>query len=497
MMPAQKVTLDYAERLGVLLHTKRRINILVGGRASTKSTFIADLVLANASMGRRICCGREYQNSIDDSVHSLLSDEIERLEAPGFNIAKTEIQHASGGRAFYRGLARNITGLKGINCHILWIEEGETSSNETLKVLTTSIRASAKEVAVAKREGREVIVPDIYITMNRGSSKDAISQRFLKRAEKDLAKCGYYIDDLIQVVEINYDENPWFLESGLEVERADDERLLTKAGYDHKWGGDYSDTIENAIIEPQWFDDCVDAHLTLGFKPEGLEVISYDATGTGKDPGGWVKKHGSVFTHADEITVQDPNDNCDEALLITKREKPDAFIWDANGVGASLKRQITDALAEKKIDIHMFLSQSSVDKPKSVYDAGDINVFKAKTNGELFHNLRAQRYWNLRDRVYRTHLAVKAVREGAKVLFTNPDELVSFSSDIKVMAQLRSEICRIPQVPGRSKILIMSKENMGKEGIDSPNLADACMMALDVTSVRTSDNEDRTFTGWS
>ena len=492
-----KVNLDHAERLGVILHVHRRINILVGGRASTKSTFIADLVLANASKNLRICCSREYQNSIEESVHYMLKDEIERLGAPGFEVKRTEIDHASGGHIFYRGLARNIASLKGLNCHILWVEEGETLSDDTLRILTASIRVSAKEVAAAKREDRDAIVPTIYITMNRGSSKDAIAKRFLKRAETELAKCGYYIDDLVQIIEINHDENPWFHQSGLEQERADDERFLSPAAYRHKWGGEYSDTVENAIIEPEWFDNCVDAHELLGFKPEGIEVVSYDPTGTGKDPGALMKRHGSVFTFGEEYSQKDPNENCDKAMEYVARDKPDALVWDANGIGASLKRQITEALAGKKIEMYMFLSQSKVDSPDAIYDPGPIAVQKAKTNSELFHNRRAQRYWQLRDRAYRTYLAVRAVKEGTKVIFTNHDEMISFSSSMKVLPQLRAELCRIPQVPGRNKILIMSKDDMAKEGIESPNLADCCMMSMDVTGVKVRRrDEDRTFIGW-
>ena len=213
------VQIDHVDRLGILLRKPKRIKIIVGGRASTKSTFVADYVLDQVAHGIDWCCGREYQNSIDDSVHSLLSDEIDRLGFPGFEVLKTEINHSSGGRAFYRGLARNIASLKGIHTPRLWAEEGETLSENTLRVLTASIRVSAKEQQKAKEEGREAEFSEIWITMNRGSSKDAVSQRYLKRAESELARCGFYEDDLVMIVEINYDENPWFEGSGLEVER--------------------------------------------------------------------------------------------------------------------------------------------------------------------------------------------------------------------------------------------------------------------------------------
>ena len=421
----------------------------------------------------------------------MLRDEIERLEFPGFDIKRSEIDHSSGGHIFYKGLARNITSLKGIHCDILWIEEGEATSADTLKVLTASIRVTAKEQDQAKKEGREIKIPEIWITMNRGSSKDPIAQGLLSRAEKELARCGYYEDDLVTVIEINYNENPWFIGSGLEVERADDQEHLSTAAYEHKWLGAYSDTVENAIIEPEWFDACIDAHKVLGFKPEGIEVVSFDPFDGGKDAAALMHRHGSVFVNAKESREGRVNDCCDWALDYVQEVKPDAFIWDAGGVGAGLKRQITDSLSDKKIDIKMFEGQAMVDLPDSQYEPTLGNVMQAKTNRQAFLNRRAQRYWHLRDRIFRTYLAVRDSK------YTDPGELISFSSDIEILPLLRAEICRIPRKHnGTGKIQIMSKIEMRREGIDSPNLGDCGMMSMDILSIKTAPPK-LNFSGWN
>jgi len=282
-LSATNLEIECVDKLGVLIGTPKRIKILVGGRASTKSTFAADYVLSQVSSGYTWCCGREYQNSIDDSVHTLLLDEIERCGFEGFAPLKTEVPHASGGRAFYRGLARNITSLKGINAHGLWIEEGESLSEQTLKILTASIRISAKDVQKARETGEIAAVPEIWITMNRGSTNDPISKKFLSRAEKELTKCGYYEDDMVIIVQVNYDENPWFEESGLVQERLDDKKYMTTAEYDHKWHGAYSDSIPNSIIPVDWFNAAIDAHTKLGFKPVGAKIVSHDPSDLGPE----------------------------------------------------------------------------------------------------------------------------------------------------------------------------------------------------------------------
>src|SRR5690606_3272282 len=133
-------TLQIPEKLLPLLQTQKRIKLAVGGRGGGKSIAVADILIMLASHGKSICCGREFQNSIDDSVHSLMVGEIERLEAPGFNITNNRITHDSGGQIFYKGLARNPESLKSLSgVDVFWVEEAQTISEKSLKLLTPSV----------------------------------------------------------------------------------------------------------------------------------------------------------------------------------------------------------------------------------------------------------------------------------------------------------------------------------------------------------------------
>ncbi|MCK5611004.1 phage terminase large subunit [Candidatus Pacearchaeota archaeon] len=466
--------IECVNKLGVFLSKKKRVKILVGGRASTKSTFVADVVLSKVNEGQTWCCAREFQNSIDDSVHSMLIDEIGRCEFEGFSPSKTEIVHSLGGKIFYKGLARNITSLKGLNnLKGLWIEEGESLSADTIKVLTASVRLSAAEAKRMRERGELLEVPEIWITMNRGSSKDPIAQKFLKRAEKDLAKCGYYEDDNVMIMQINYTDIPrqWFLDSGLESERADDEKNLTQAEYDHKWHGHYSDTIENAIIKPEWFDACIDAHKKLGFKAEGQEKISFDPADVGSDPEALAYMHGRVVLEAISNDSKAIDDACDWAASFANEVQADVFLWDCDGMGIGLKRQVSDAFKGKKVTFDQFKGSQSPYSPDSIYQPLDNDSRKPKSNKESFLNQRAQCYWALRDSIRKTYKAVK------KGQYINPEELISFSSGITHLDVLRSELCSIPRKFGGSgKIQLMSKIEMLKMGITSPNIADCIMM---------------------
>lgn len=481
-MSASALKIECVDKLGPLISKPKRIKILVGGRASTKSTFVADYVLSKISEGERWCCAREIQNTIEDSVHILLSDEIERCGFNGFSVMASEITHLRGGRAFYKGLSRNITSLKGLNCKGLWIEEGEGLSSATIKVLTASVRVSAKDAQKAMESGEDITVPEIWITMNRGASKDPIAQKFLKRAEKELERCGYYEDDMLMIVQINYDENPWFLGSGLEQERLDDKEHMPTAEYDHKWHGAYSDSVDGAIIKPEWFDAAVDAHkidrLKKVFQPHGAIIAAHDPSDEGDDAKGFAVRHGSIIKAVKAKDTGEIDEGCDWATGLAIEYNSDWFVWDGDGMGAGLKRQVSTAFASKPIKYHMFrgsLSGIGQDNAKKVYmpQYGDENT-KPKTYAETFKNNRAQYYTDLATRFYNTYRCV------VRGEYISPDEMISIDSEgVDNLPVLRSEMCRVPKKDNANGLIqIMSKKDMKLLRIDSPNRSDSVMMCL-------------------
>ncbi len=473
-----QIQIKCLDKFGAFITKKKRVKIAVGGRASTKTTFIADKVLTDVTEGKIWCCAREYQNSIDESVYRTLCDEIERLGFEGFTIQSTIIKHSSGGYIFFRGLARNITSIKGMLSGVngLWIEEGENLSNNTLRVLTASLRNSAKDFDDMKNLGidiKDMVVPEIWVSMNRGSRGDPVSKKWLERAEPELARCQYYEDESLLIIEANYLDMPkeWFLGSGLEQERISDEATMTPAQYRHKWLGGYLESIENAIIQPEWFDACVDAHITLGFEPLGFEVCAYDPSDQGEDPAAIGYQHGSVVIDIREIKGKNIVDKTEQAIQYTIERKPDGFTWDCDGLGAGATYQIDEGLGKKKIKIEQFKGSFAADRPKSIYmPVNNVDAGKQKNNKETFVNWRSQFYTALADKMLKTYLAVKKEKK-----VYNSDELISFSSDIKDIHKLKTEVCRIPLKEG-GRIQILSKPEMKSLGIDSPNMTDVLMM---------------------
>lgn len=481
----KEVNIEYVQNLYPIFTKPKRIKIIVGGRGSAKSTGVCDYVVTKLSIGELWCCARENLNSIDESVHRTLLDEIDRLEIGGFTATRTSVSHLSGGRTFYRGLSRNITSLKSTLSGIdgLLIEEGEDITDNTLRVLTASVRLNAKD-SERLLAGEDVKTPEIIIIMNRGRRDGAIAKKWLSRADKELARCGYYEDDALMVVEMNYTDMPeeWFMASGLEVERLDDLEKLSQAAYDHKWGGHYLDEVENAIVKGEWFDACVDAHKLPKFKkmfePHGCKKAIHDPFDDGNDAASYVLTHGSIVLKVSSKTSGEIDECCDWATGQAINDNADWFIWDYDGMGTGLKRQVSIAFKGTHTKFHGFrgsLSGRAQDNADTLYQ-GDYNSEddrKPKKYQDTFKNNRAQYYILLANRIFNTYRCV------VKGHYVDPDDMISFDSEgIENIIDLRSQLTRVPRVANATGLeQIMNKKEMKSNGIDSPNEGDGVMMS--------------------
>jgi phage terminase large subunit len=465
-MPRVKIAIP--ERLGAVLLKPKQFKIIVGGRGGAKSRSVGQGLIRCATQRERIVCFREFQNSIEESVHSLLASQIKRLAVPGFSIQDKKIVHSSGGLFKFKGLARNIYSIKSFEGFLkAWCEEAQSLSEESIEILTPTIREPNSE---------------IWFTANLKSAADAFSQRFINHVYEELLDTRYFEDDQHIIIWINYDENPWFPET-LESQRLLDYERLPRTQYNHKWLGYFDDSVPGSIIPTEWFEAAINAHEKLGFEVRGVKVASHDPSDEGFDPKALAIRHGSLLEDVELLETLDVNEGCSWAIRRAIDENADLFTWDADGMGVSLKAQVRQSLKGKKIDYVMFKGSNAPDDANAIYQpeavaeeeaVTDQDKKKNKTNRQTFKNKRAQYYWRLRDRFYNTWLAVE------KNKYIDPDVLISISPNIKRLQQLKSEICRIPIKPNTSGLIqIMSKEEMKrKHKIDSPNMADVAMMSL-------------------
>lgn len=451
--------------------------MLVGGRGSGKSEGTGRIGTMKAQTERAdILCGREFQNSIEDSVHKLIKGIISKLKLKGFKVTDKKIDCVGGGGFRFKGFARNSGAIKSAqDFKYSWIEEAQDLSQKSIDDLLPTIRAAGSQ---------------LYFTANPQSSEDPFSQRFVVPYVDALNTKGFYEDDMHLIIKINWRDNPWHLE--LEPQRQWDFENLSRAKYDHIWEGDFNDSIEDALIMADWFDACVDAHKKLGFEPRGLIMAAHDPSDEGTDSKGYALRHGSVILAVEERETGNINEGCDWATGLALQHRVDAFTWDADGLGAGLLRDIKRTFDGKAMRVAAFKGSEGVDRPESTFEYEHdkeflIDVQNIRTNKQSLKNKRAQYYWELRKRVINTYNAV------VKHQYCDPDDMISFSSEMPLLNKLRSELCRIPVRPNKNGLFeLYTKEEMKtKFKIASPNLGDSVMMLMRQPHVMTTTGEGR------
>jgi phage terminase large subunit len=127
-----------------------RYKTFYGGRGGRKSWEVAHALVLRAYHGKKmILCTREIQNSIADSVLSLLSNTIEKLGLNDFFvIQKTTIIGANGSEFKFKGLnGLTIDSIKSFEgADICWVEEAHSVSQKSWEVLIPTIRKQGSEI---------------------------------------------------------------------------------------------------------------------------------------------------------------------------------------------------------------------------------------------------------------------------------------------------------------------------------------------------------------
>ena len=421
---------------------KARYKVLYGGRGSGKSYFLAELAVeVSRRISTVILCAREFQGSLDDSVYQLLLETIERLGyQQEFEILKSTITHrATNAKFVFYGIKNNVTKIKSIQgVGICWVEEAEAVTKNSWDVLIPSIRGDKNA--------------EIWVSFNPKNILDDTYQRFIVHPPKNSI-----------ALKANYDVNPYFEETPLLADMPEckerDEDL-----YRHIWLGEPVADSELAIIKPSWVEAAIDAHIKLGFQAAGKRILGFDVADEGDDANATILRHGSVIVDMQQWRGQDVIYSADKVYLYAQEQHIDRIVYDNIGVGAGVKAQFRRK--NGKVQTLGFNAGGVVYKPDAKYTDD-------KKNRDMFSNIKAQAWWMVRDRFYKTW---RAVHHGDHY---PEDQLISLSSSLNELEYLKAELSR-PQVDYdlNGRVKAESKKDMKKRGIPSPNRADALIMAF-------------------
>ena len=238
------------------IRTPARYKFLWGGRGGAKSESVAkELLKIGNEKPVRILCTREIQLSIKDSVYTLLNDLIKDLHYNGYKATENSIKHTNDTEFIFIGMWRQEVKqtMKSLaNIDYCWVEEAQTISDGSLKLLDPTIRKPESE---------------IWFTFNRLMPDDPV-WLFKNKIENE---------NKIEI-NINYNDNNYLpkvlenqaLRSKREYENKENDEYL------HIWLGEPVGFSERTLISSRDVQEAAQRELDLiGQIQVGADIARY------------------------------------------------------------------------------------------------------------------------------------------------------------------------------------------------------------------------------
>jgi len=241
------------------LYKQARYYVYYGGRGSGKSHTMARYLICLAMQYKlKILCTRELQNSILESVYTLLKDVIATYNLYRyFRIQLTSITCCTGSVFIFKGLEHNVESIKSTEgVDICWVEEADKVSQASWDILLPTIR----------RPGSR-----FFITFNPTHDDDPVWTMFVANSMPNSV-----------VQKVNYYDNPFFpdvLREEMENLKASDyEKYL------HVWEGELRTISDAQIFKGKYSVE--------EFSSEGVEAFYHGMDfGFAKDPTAVIKMY--------------------------------------------------------------------------------------------------------------------------------------------------------------------------------------------------------------
>ncbi|HEJ9469921.1 TPA: phage terminase large subunit [Proteus mirabilis] len=202
-----------------------------GGRGSAKTRTFAMMSAVKAYQAAEqgisgvILCGREFMNSLEESSMEEVKQAIRSIPWLNdyFDIGEKYIRtKCKRVNYVFCGLRHNLDSIKSkARILLAWVDEAESVSDLAWKKLRPTVRESGSE---------------IWVTWNPEKDGSATDKRFRKTPPKNSI-----------IVEMNYNDNPWFPDV-LEEERIDDLNSLEYSDYAWIWEGAYLENSDKQVL---------------------------------------------------------------------------------------------------------------------------------------------------------------------------------------------------------------------------------------------------------
>lgn len=246
----------------------------------------------------------------------------------------------------------------------------------------------------------------------------------------------------------------------------------------------YYAAVQGVIVNSEHLKACIDAHLIPALASAGWDDgpwhgsldVADSLEGSVGDRNAGAYRKGVVLRELYEWNELDVGKTARRAVAMCMSKGAMRLDYDSVGMGSAVKAE-SNRLEEDKLmpkgvrfvpwnaGAKPIGSEFEDTDPRARLISGDKESPLVK---DYYMNLKAQGWWELQQRCYRTYQCVIA-----NELLYPVDELISIPSELPLRIQLEKELCQPTRgLSGAMKMIV----NKAPDGTKSPNLGDAVMM---------------------
>lgn len=244
----------------------------------------------------------------------------------------------------------------------------------------------------------------------------------------------------------------------------------------------YAAAVQNTIIAYEWIVAAIDAHLKIPYLASvpvpNVWSAGLDVADGGLDRNALSLRQWIILRSVEEWGERDPGVTMRRTIAALRGKPPMKIQADLIGVGSGVKteynRLIDDGLIERQmIDLVFWNAGGAVVNPGERSIPGDD---ESPYNRDMFGNFKAQAWWSLRARFYKTWRVIEAMKAGEDLPIYSPDELIALDS--ASLGEKLMPLCKELAQPVRGTSSgLRTIVDKSPPGTRSPNMADSVVQS--------------------
>ena len=244
-----------------------------------------------------VLCAREFQNSISESVHKVLKNQIEAMGLSSFyDVQEKKIFGKNATEFSFEGIKNNVERIKSYEgIDYCWVEEGVKVSKDSWNVLIPTIRKEFppnwKDLGMDQPQFKS----EIWITFNPEDEDDYTYARWVKNPDLVAMPMDYFGEAISTttvyesvnsfVVKMTYADNEWFPQTLRDEMEEDRKKDYDK--YLWVWEGYPKQQLEGAVYAKELRQTQIDGRIRQLSWDRQIPVSTYWDLGRGDGTAIW------------------------------------------------------------------------------------------------------------------------------------------------------------------------------------------------------------------